>query len=46
MMTFAVLIAIAAGVIMLQAWESNKNRPQPIRIETEEALQKRYRDRR
>ncbi|EAR60951.1 hypothetical protein [Neptuniibacter caesariensis] len=46
MMTFATLVAIAAGVIMLQMWESNTKRAQPIRVETEEELQKRYRGRR
>ena len=34
MMTFTVLLAIAAGVIMLQLWESNKSQAKPIRIES------------
>lgn len=46
MMTFVTLVAIAAGMIMLQMWESNTSRAQPIRVETEEELRKRYRDRR
>ncbi|WP_299183215.1 hypothetical protein [uncultured Neptuniibacter sp.] len=46
MMTFAALIAIAAGVILLQMWETNTNRPQPIRVETEEYKRKRLQHRR
>jgi hypothetical protein len=46
MMTFTVLLAIAAGVIMLQLWEGNTKQVRPIRIETEEQPQKRYRGRR
>ena len=36
MMTFAILIAIAAAVILLQTWEGQRKQPQPIRIRTEE----------
>lgn len=43
MMTFATLVAIAAAVVAIQMWESHSNRAQPIRIETEEELRKRYR---
>ncbi len=46
MMTFVTLIAIAAGLAMLQMWKSNTGEAQFIRVETEEELRKRYRDRR
>ncbi len=46
MLTFATLLAIAAGVIMLQVWESNKPAARPIRVETEEEMRQRYRNKR
>ena len=36
MMTFAILIAIAAAVILLQTWEGQRKQPQPLRIRAEE----------
>jgi len=46
MMTFTILLAIAAGVVMLQMWEGKNKQVKPVRIHTEEQLPKRYRGRR
>ena len=44
MMTFAILVAIAAAVILLQTWEGQRNQSQPVRIKTEDSQQpRRYR---
>lgn len=34
MMTFTVLLAIAAGIIIPQLWENSKAKVKPIRIES------------
>lgn len=46
MMTFTILLAIAAGVVILRLWEDNSKQVKPIRIKTEEQTIKRYRGRR
>ena len=46
MITFTILLTLAAGIIMLQLWQNHRGEVKPIRIESrtdELAQQKRHR---
>ncbi len=46
MMTFTILLAIAAGIVMLQMWEGKNKHVKPVHIKSDEQLPRRYRGRR
>lgn len=46
MMTFVALLTIAAAVILLRTWETQRHQTKPVRIRSDEQIQRQRRTRR